>query len=61
MGRDSSTLPPYVPAHNNLDNYQRFLLNNQKTSLRNKMSDLGPVAPAKSRDPSRAGTQRCRG
>ena len=58
MGRDGSKPPQYVPVHNNLDNYQRFLLNNQKTSLRNKMSDLGPVPPTASRDPSRAGTKR---
>ena len=58
MGLDGSKPPQYVPVHNNLDNYQRFLLNNQKTSLRNKMSDLGPVPPTASRDPSRAGTKR---
>ena len=49
----STRLPSYVPVHTNLDNYQRFLLNNQKTSLRNKMSDLGPVVA-----PSRPGTKR---
>jgi hypothetical protein len=49
----STGLPSYVPVHTNLDNYQRFLLNNQKTSLRNKMSDLGPVVA-----PSRPGTKR---
>jgi hypothetical protein len=51
MGLKSTGLPSYVPVHNNLDNYQRFLLNNQKTSLRNKMSDLGPIGA-----PSRPGT-----
>jgi len=35
------------PVQNNLDNYLRFMLNNPKTSLRNKMSDMGPTAMPK--------------
>jgi len=44
-----------MPQHSNLDNYQRFLLNNPKTSLRNKMSDLGPVVV---KDHARTGTRK---
>jgi hypothetical protein len=36
-----------VVGRNNLDNFQRMMLNNPKTSLRNKLSDLGPVVVVK--------------
>eukprot|EP00960_Hanusia_phi_P015217 449368-Hanusia_phi.AAC.1 len=42
------------PVHNALENFQRFMLDNPMTSLRNKMSDLNASAYAKS--PRRAKT-----
>jgi hypothetical protein len=47
--RESTAPMPPATGYTNLDNYQRFLLNNPKTSLRNKMSDLGPTAVPKDR------------
>lgn len=40
MRTDALPRETVKPYHSNLDMYQRFMLNNPKTSLRNRMSDL---------------------
>ena len=43
MRSDALPRETVKPYHSNLDVYQRFILNNPKTSLRNRMSDLSSL------------------
>lgn len=60
MRTDALPRETVKPYHSNLDVYQRFILNNPKTSLRNRMSDLSSLdRPAtRSRNSSSRGNKK---